>query len=391
MKTLSQRLAETHAQAVADTKGPAVVEPGGALAIPPTTGELMMWFKTYQQQAEATIATLNTTIAQLQTVLNGKASADSLATVRQNLTTLTSTVAGKANAVDVEQQFAANYELDTTQTAAIKAAQDLLATDGGLLQNLMAAQTQLGNVVTGLRTDVDLKAPASTVSTLTGQVTTLRNTVNDGSTGLATKASAADLTTTNSNVAANTSAIALRATTAALNTQAGRIDGLVTTTVPALQTDISSRLLRTGDTASGPIVVPTATNKTAAPRFEQVFGGINSPRRTMENLTTGTSELLPLTDTTGQNRKILPINVLFLLTGNQPAGAVTVKLGTTSGGAELYTKTYSLLTGLLGKVLAPDLPASATPLPAGQRLFVTITGGGLWTCFFDAVFLPTAS
>jgi hypothetical protein len=301
--------------------------------------------------------------------LNNKASASSLADVRQNVTALTSTVAGKADAATVAQQFQTKFELDQSQTDAIRAAQELLATDNGLLQGLMAGQTQLGNLVTGLRTDVDLKAPASTVSTLTGQVTTLRNAVNDTSTGLATKASATDLTT-----------------------QKGRVDTLVSTTVPALQTDIASRLLRTGDVATGQIVVATATAKTAAPRFEQVFGGINSPRRTMENITTGTTELQPLTDTTGQNRKILPIGVMFLLTGSLNLGSnVTVKLGTTPGGAELYSKTYNLLTGLLGKVLAPDVPTSATPLPAGQRLYATITGGGQWTCFFDAVFLPTAS
>jgi hypothetical protein len=382
MKTLTQYLAETHAAAVADTKGATVVEPDGTLVAPPTTGELMMWFKAYQQQASAFLVQLESTVKQQAATITSqasiiveltdkvkeKASANTLADLRQRLATLGSAVEGKADTVYVEQQFAANYELDTTQSSAIKAAQELLTTDGGLLTNLMSAHTAMSNQLSALRGDVDLKAPAATVSALTGQVTTLRNTVTDASTGLATKASTTDL-----------------------GTQKTRIDGLLTTTVPALQTDIASRLSRSGDTATGPIVVPTATNKIAAPRFEQVFGGINSPRRTMENISTGTTELQPLTDTTGQNRKILPIGVLFLLMGNQPSGSVTVKLGTTAGGAELYTKTYSLLTGLLGKVLAPDLPASATPLPAGQRLYATVSGGGQWTCFFDAVFLPTAS
>jgi hypothetical protein len=330
-----------------DAQGNPVLDAQGNPVLAPDVAQVYL----YAQQMRQELDVAKAAIQQFLALLNGKASADSLAAVRQNVTTLTSTVAGKADTTYVEQQFQANYDLDTTQTNAIRAAQDLLATDGGLLANLLAGQQTLTNQVSGLRADVDLKAAAATVSTLTGQVTSLRNTITDPTAGL---------------VATNTLA-------ATANTEANK------------------RLLRSGDTATGPIVVPTATNKIAAPRFEQVFGGINSPRRTMENITTGTTELQPLTDTTGQNRKILPIGVLFLLMGNQPSGTVTVKLGTTPGGAELYTKTYSLLTGLLGKVLAPDLPASATPLPAGQRLYATVTGGGLWTCFFDAVFLPTAS
>jgi hypothetical protein len=386
MKSITERIASQAAAAteaaVEKAKGTPFVDETGEIVEPPTTAELMMWFKGYQQQATdfldqlqntvaqqaATITSQASTIVEMAESVKGKASANTLADLRQRLSTLGSAVEGKADTTYVEQQFAANYELDATQSNAIKAAQELLASDGGLLTSLMSAQTVMSNQLGALRGDVDLKAPAATVSALTGQVTTLRNTVTDASTGLATKASTTDL-----------------------GAQKTRIDGLLTTTLPALQTDVSSRLLRSGDTATGPIVVPTATNKIAAPRFEQVFGGINSPRRTMENITTGTTELQPLTDTTGQNRKILPIGVLFLLMGNQPSGSVTVKLGTTPGGAELYTKTYSLLSGLLGKVLAPDLPASATPLPAGQRLFATVTGGGQWTCFFDAVFLPTAS
>lgn len=373
------------AVATEETKGTPFVNEAGEVVTPPTTAQLMMWFQAYKQVTDATIASLTDTIGQLQTLLNGKASMDSLAAVRQRVTTTEATLLTKADTAYVSQQVQTIAGIDAGQADAIAGLTSLLATDGGLIQNMLAKQAGYDLLLPVLRTDVDAKATAATVSTLTGQVTSVRNAVNDSATGLATRASATDL-------ASLTTTVAGKALATDLTTQKTRIDGLLTTTVPALQADTALRLLRTGDVATGPLVVPTASNKQAAPRFEQVFGGINSPRRTMENVTTGTTELVALTDTTGQNRKVLPLSVLFLLTGTLNLGStVTLKLGTTPGGAELYTKTYSLLTGLLGKVLAPDLPATATPLPAGQRLYATITGGGQWTCFFDAVFLPTAS
>ena len=227
-----------------------------------------------------------------------------------------------------------------------------------------------------LATQLQAKANASTVQQISQSVNTLSAAMNG-------KADTSEVNTLQASVVQHGNALNNKASTATVNALAA--------TVTQQTTDIAGKVSKAGDTVTGLLVVPPATHKLAAPRFEQVFGGINSPRRTMENLTTGTMELAPLTDTTGQNRKILPIGVLFLLTGNlNLLSTVTVKLGTTSGGAELYTKTYSLLTGLLGKVLAPDLPASATPLPAGQRLYATVVGGGQWTVFFDAVFLPTA-
>jgi hypothetical protein len=540
---------------VEEAKGTPFVDETGTIVVPPTTAELLMWFQAYQQQAATTITGLNNTISQLQAALNGKASASSLTDVRQRMLAAETTLLDKADVSFVTQQVQTITNIDSTQAAAITSLQQALTSEDGLVQGLLSTQTTQSNLLTSLRTDVDAKALASTVSTLSGRVTSLANVVNDPTAGLATKAAgtdvnnlaatvagkanaadvsslqatvstntaniashttalagkalasdlvttnsnltslattvsglpavisqakqdvktellggagaafdtlqelatlelntesltqaltlrvgsvegvvnnattgiaalntalagkalatdlattnstvstltttvaskalASDLATTNSNVAANTSAINLRATTAALSVQQGRIDNVLTTTVPALQADTALRLLRSGDTATGLIKGPDATVKTAYPTFQQTFGGVNSPRRTIQNITTGTTAMVALTDTTGQNRTILPIGIQFLLTGSVGLlSSVTVKLGTTAGGAELYTKTYSLLTGLLGKVTTIDQPVSATPLPAGQILYATITGGGQWTCFFDAVFLPTAS
>lgn len=414
--------------AVAKVAGPDVL----------TTPNVLARLEQYQAATQAIIdqqaAQINDLLNQsaiLSQQLATKASADSLATVRQRLTTAEATLATTATVSYVSQQLQAVADLDAGQTQALAGLQAALASDAGTLQGILSKQASYDLLLPGLRSDVDAKATAATVSSLTGQVTTLRNIVNDTTTGLATRAAstdlaaltttvagkalASDLTTTNNNVAANTSAIALRATTTsvaalqasvtqnttdiatkatttALTTQVSRIDGLVNTTVPALQADTALRLLRTGDTATGLIKGPDATAKTAYPTFQQTFGGVNSPRRTIQSITTGTTAMVALTDATGQNRTILPIGIQFLLTGSQGLlSSVTVKLGTTNGGAELYTKTYSVLTGLLGKVTTIDQPTTATPLPAGQILYATVVGGGVWTVFFDAVFLPTAS
>jgi hypothetical protein len=359
--------------------------------------------------ALATKAT-TTDLSALATTVGGKAST-------ADLQALTSTVAGKALATDLTALTS------TVNTKA--AASDLTALTAVVGGKALASDlTATNSTLSALTTTVGGKASASDLSALTSVVgtkalasdlSTTNNTLTALTTTVGGKALASDLATTNSNVAANTTAIGLRATTAsvtalqstvtqntadiatkattaALNTEKGRIDGLLNTTVPALQADTALRLLRSGDTATGLIKGPDATVKTAYPTFQQTFGGINSPRRTIQNITTGTTTMVALTDTTGQNRTILPIGIQFLLTSSlNLLSTVTVKLGTTSGGSEIYTKTYSVLTGLVGKVTTIDQPTTATPLPAGQILYATVVGGGVWTVFFDAVFLPTAS
>lgn len=481
---------------VEEAKGTPFVNETGEIVAPPTTAQLLMWFQGYQQQADSVMGQLTQTINrqagvinQLTDLLNGKASADSLATVRQSVTTLASTVAGKADAAHVEQLFQDNYALDATQSDAIKAAQDLLATDGGLLQSLLAGQTTLGNQLSTLRTDVDLKAPQATVSALTGQVTTLRNTVNDPASGLAalgsalgtkatvadlntltatvstkasnadlttlqgtvqtipasiqqakqdvkaellggagaaydtlqelatldlntnslaqslavrlgsveglvnntttgvaalntalgTKALASDLTTTNNNVAANTAAISLRATTTALAT---------------VSADVQTRLLKTGDTATGSIMVPNATVNAAAPRFDQTFGGLNSPVRGAYNFGTAATALGPgpLTDPTPQGRKAQVIQVFLAMRTAPTLGvSTTIKIGTTPGGSEVYSKTYTLTAlPLLGNLLQ-SVPSSIAELPAGTILYAQAvnnlgTDGGKWDAIVQSYY-----
>jgi len=480
--TVHPALAPALTASVEEAKGTPFVDESGNIVDPPNTAQLLMWFRAYQQQADAAIGQqtqriteLLGTIEQLTGLLNTKASADSLATVRQNVTALTSTVAGKADTTYVVQQFQANYELDATQTNAIKAAQDLLATDGGLLANLLAGQTTLGNQLTTLRTDVDLKAPAATVSAISGQLTTLRNTVNDPATGLAalgttlstkatttdlstltatvgtkattadlttlqgtvaaipatitqakqdvktellggagaaydtlqelatldlntanvaqaltlrvgsvetlvnnptsgvmalnaalgTRALASDLATTNSNVAANATAISLRATT---------------TRVATVEADVQTRLLRSGDTATGSIMVPDATTGPAAPRFSQTYGGLNSPVRAAYGFGSAAVSLGPgpLTDPTPQGRKAQVIQVFLSMKTAPTLGLnVTVKVGTTPGGSEVYSKNF-LLTALpgLGNLLA-GVPTSIAELPAGTILYASAVNATL--------------
>ncbi|MBJ6145749.1 hypothetical protein [Hymenobacter sp. BT559] len=286
----------------------------------------------------AAVQPLLATIEQLTSLLNGKASANSLADLRQRVTTLTGTVDAKADAATVAQQFQANFELDQGQAAAIKAAQDLLANDGNLLANLMAAQTQLGNLLTGLRTDVDLKAPASTVSALTGEVTKVRNTVNDANTGLAATKALAD----------------------------------------TANTEVAKRLLKTGDVATGPIMVPKATQDAAAPRLEQTYGGLNAPIRyaTAVGAAAVAMQPGPLTDPTPQGRKAKPYNVILTMRSAPAANlGATITIGTTSGGSEVFSKTF-LLTALpgLNAVLAPMQPVFIE-LPAGTTLYAKATAG----------------
>lgn len=124
-------------------------------------------------------------IDQLTTLLNGKASASSLADVRQRVTTAETSLLGKADAAAVSQQFQAQTGIDSGQAMAIAGLKSILDTDDGLLKGILAKQANYDLLLPALRTDVDAKAASAAVSALTGQVTTLRNAVNDPATGLA--------------------------------------------------------------------------------------------------------------------------------------------------------------------------------------------------------------
>lgn len=184
--------------------------------------------------------------------------------------------------------------------------------------------------------------------------------------------------------AAMTTALSAKAATSALT-------GLATT--QALADGLALKLNKAGDTATGPIMVPVAASRMAAPRFEQMFLGINRPIRTKEGVTSTNSALDPYTDTTGLNRRVMPVGIQFAMT-TAPAGGLlgsaVLKVGTTPGGSEVYMKTIGVLTGLLNKVLAVETPTSAVILQPGATLYVTASSG-TWIAFVDAVFLPNAS
>lgn len=197
MAILDDLLAQTQTAAVAQATSTTLGktrDAEGNVVLGPDTAQMLDYLNQFRMELDTANDTISQQsnlltqqaglIQQLTDLVNGKVSANSFADLRQKVTTLASTVDTKADAAYVTQQFQTNYELDLSQSDAIRQAQLLLATDGGLLQSLLAGQTTLGNLITGLRTDVDLKAAASTVSTLTGQVTTLRNTVGDTATGL---------------------------------------------------------------------------------------------------------------------------------------------------------------------------------------------------------------
>ena len=187
------------------------------------------------------------------------------------------------------------------------------------------------------------------------------------------------------------------------------LNTLKETAMPALQAEVAGKVSKAGDIVTGPLVVPAATatptGKGAAPRFEQVLGGINSPPRTAQNVGNTPVALDALTDTTGLNRKVLPVTITWLITEAAPStllavigGTVVLRVGTTPGGSEVYSKTVSvgLLPGLLGKLAAGnEPPTAAVILNAGTVLYATATPSagtnpGKWLCFVGSIFLPNA-
>jgi len=241
----------------------------------------------------------------------------------------------------------------------------------------------------------DIASDATTAADFMAQVTSVQQ-------ALGSKANASTVQSISTKL--NTTADGLATVQSAVDTQKGRVDGLLQTTVPALQTAVESKLSKAGDTATGqikgPVADATALGKTAYPRFEQVLGGINQPSRIAQNVGSTPVAFDPLTDTTGLNRKVMPVNVIFLLTEMPPTsllGSVTLKIGTTAGGSEVYSKNVStsLLSGVLNKLTA-EVPSTALQLNAGSVLYATVTssGGGSpgkWVAYVLSVFIPNAS
>ena len=293
-----------------------------------------------QQSADRDrIATAETTLGSHATTLTSLGATVATKAAATDLAALTTTVAGKALASDV---------VALTSTVATKAA--------------AADLTTLATTVNGKALATDLTALAATVSA---------------------KAAASDLSAlqTTVNTKASTASVQAIATTAAQGVsdaaaQKNRVDSLLATTVPALQTDISARLLRTGDVASGSIMVPTATTAAAAPRLDQTYGGLNAPIRFATSVGTTAVAMSPgpLTDPTPQGRKAKPYLVVLTMRTAPTIGA-TITVGTTAGGAEVFTKTYTLaLLPGLNAVLAPMQPIFIE-LPAGTMLYAKATAG----------------
>ncbi|UOR07155.1 hypothetical protein MUN82_08665 [Hymenobacter aerilatus] len=294
-----------------------------------------------------------------------------------------------------------------------------LKSDKATAADVLLVKNQLTSVLSQLLQKADVADLAAKANATTVQaISTKLNTTADGLTSvqntLPTLATTSALTTATSTVQSAVDTQKARVDTlvsttvpavqSAIDTQKGRVDTIVTTTVPALQTDVNKRLLREGDTATGqikgPVADASATGKTAYPRFEQVLGGINQPARIAQNVGSTSVALDPLTDTTGLNRKVMPVNVIFLLSEMPPAsllGSITLKIGTTAGGSDVYSKSVStsILLGLLNKLTA-ELPTTALQLNPGTILYATATpssgtNAGKWVAYVLSVFIPNAS
>lgn len=385
-------------------------------------------------QMEPLVAGLGSSLTALTATVDTKAAATDLAALTAtvatkangaDLTALTTTVAGKAAAADVTtlqsmvNTNTANIAAATTALADKAASADVAAlttvvngkastTDLTALATTVAGKALASDLVT-TNNNVAANTTAINLRATTTAVTALQATVTQNTADIATKANAAALATqvgridalANTTVPAlqaavtqNTTDIAARATTAALAAQTGRIDALVTTTVPGLQTDINTRLLRTGDTATGSLMVPTASVGAAAPRFDQTFGGLNSPVRGAYNLGITAVALGPgpLTDPTPQGRKAQVIQVFIAMRAAPTLGvSTTIKIGTTPGGSDIYSKTYALTALPVVNNLLQAVPTSITELPAGTTLYAQAvnnlgTDGGKWDAIVQSYY-----
>lgn len=139
---------------------------------------------------------------------------------------------------------------------------------------------------------------------------------------------------------------------------------------------LDKKLNKAGDVATGPLMVPVATQAAAATRLEQTYGGLNAPIRFATAVGATPVALLPgpLTDPTPQGRVAKPYLVLLTMR-SAPAGGATITVGTTAGGAQVFTKAYTLaLLPGLNTVLAPMQPIFIE-LPAGTTLYAKATAG----------------
>lgn len=347
------------------TKQAAVEEAAKVVAGPEvlTTPELLAIFQQYQQATQATIESQATQITTLVQQVAGKASADSLSTLRQRVTNTESALDTKAATTFVEQQVQSVANVNTDQASALSTLQQMLATDGGILQSLLAKVANYDLLLPVLRTDVDAKAAAATVSNLTGQVTTLRNAVNDSAAGLA-----------------------------ATNTLAAAANTLAATAT----TEVAKRVMRTGDQMSGQLrALAPATNDAPLLRG-QVVNGLERQARDFFNVqATAVPATMPtmngaavdaaVIDSLGAGRVYQVTNLQFK-TLVAPTLATTITL-TTTDGRTIYTRVLALtaipavgntlnILGLSGQSLPTDVVLPSTFLVSSSqgKFEVTLDG-----------------
>jgi regulator of replication initiation timing len=286
MKTLSQRLADTHAQAVADSKGPTVVAPDGTLVPAPTTAQLRDDFLAQravligqnslptstwpmsnnalfrrvstlasnltvaQQQLEALQQAVPTMIEEAVTsainALVGGMLPESLDTLKELVDHAQADETGLANLLAQQSADRTRFALLESPVAALPdqlAAKANATTVQGLSQRVGVAESTLINkadsaTVVTLQAAVGTKAEASTVTTLQTTVagkadSSLVSTLRTDLTALSGKLDTT--TTTATNTAASVASL-----TPTVNSNSTDI-GTLKTTASSLRTDNPSR------------------------------------------------------------------------------------------------------------------------------------------------------
>jgi len=363
-------------------------------------------------QLEPLVAGLGTSLTALTTTVGTKAAAADLSALVSTVSTkapsadvaaLATTVAGKAASSDV----AALQGLVNTNTA------NIAANTAALVDKALASD------LTALSTVVNSKATSTAVAALTDTVNGKASATDllALTTTVASKALAADLITTNNNVAANTTAInlrattasvtalqaavtqnttdiAARATTAALSVQTGRVDTLLTSTVPGLQTDIGNRLRKdVADSTTFPLGVPAAPSMDKAVQKSELAGGIQRPYRIYQNVgTTPVSAYLrgsqqaQIVDALGLGQ-VYVLATVRIKTIVAPTLASTISLYKNGSSAAFYSQVVALTNiPAVGKVL--DILTLSTSLPADIALPATITASssaGTFEIIIDGV------
>lgn len=360
MSTIHPSLAPAVTASIEEAKGTPFVDESGAVVDPPTTAQMLMLFKAYQGQVDAILGQLSqslaqqlTTIGQLTAVLTTKASASSVADVRQNLTGLATTVAGKADTTYVDGQVQTISGLDAKQTADIQGLLKTLSDEAPITQSILSRLGTQETATSTLQANASTYALASTVSNLTGQVTAVRNTQNDSSTGLV-------------------------ATKAIADAAAATLSTLTTTTLPGLKTDIGNRLRKDqADATTYPLAVPVAAGMDKAVQKSELVGGIQRPYRVFQNVGATpvgayvrSGQVAAVSDGLGLGQ-VYALTTVRLKTVTAPLVASIVKVY--ANGTEAYSTTVALATvAAVGKTL--DLLAlTGAALPADITLPATLT------------------